>query len=582
MNTITWTLIIPGLILLMPSAVGAKESGTSQVILPEEQDYIISPLSVAAEQGFALSLLSYNFTCGHTYSHLSVEVSRNDIYLSFLPTADPAAICPAIYMPYGPDFEVPGLEPGTYNVYAIELVPCLVSEPACEIAVIPRLAGMLTVEGAGSGFSISPTTAAAGQPLTLSLLSSRFNCATEFSYLSVEAGDTAIYLSFLAEENPFVDCAYIPGALFGPSYEMQGLREGSYAVYAMQLQPCMVEVPACRMAIIPEKAGYLTVGAGNGWWFEPATVIEETSFRLSLYVTGDACASFSHPEYSINDNNIYLSFVEDPPPPGLACTMEYVPNGPVFEIEGLTSGEYNVYATSMPGCVYDDPPCLMFYMPAPQYVGLLTAEEYLNLQTAVMLSPEQVAENTSFTLELSSYGFTCNSVFLDKTVTVEENRLYLNYSYVETMMVCLEEEKAYSTEFAMPGLPPGQYQVHLAPATACSNDNPACGNGGEPVGIITSGSTLPVLNLPSPTGAQPSVRLKPDQLNISLAGIQQYHEVRVTLHSVRGERVLDVYRNTPRNGLLRIPLETSLNRGVYFVTITENGNKVLSLPALLE
>ena len=51
----------------------------------------------------------------------------------------------------------------------------------------------------------------------------------------------------------------------------------------------------------------------------------------------------------------------------------------LFEIKGLGAGEYRVHAPSLPACLYDKPAGQLLYMPAPTYLGILTAEESVNL-----------------------------------------------------------------------------------------------------------------------------------------------------------------------------------------------------------
>ena len=77
-----------------------------------QTDFTISPTTADPIGSFDLHLLTYSFNCGHEYSYKDVELSGMSINLSFLPVETPDVLCPAIYAPYGPQFEIPGLERG--------------------------------------------------------------------------------------------------------------------------------------------------------------------------------------------------------------------------------------------------------------------------------------------------------------------------------------------------------------------------------------------------------------------------------------------------------------------------------------
>ena len=225
---------------LMPVAAG-KLAVTEQGAIT----YLINPTAVEAGLDFELSLLSYDFNCGHTFDNLSVAVGEGVITLSFLDHPNPAAICPAIYKPYGPTFKVSGLKAGTYKVKAYRHPACL----PCKMLGETADAGVLTVKTtiAKKGWYLKNDNVVAAKPFDMQLLKDDVgNCQTSFSHQSVSTSAGGIYASFLLETHPERVCIQDMRP-FGPTFSMQALKVGTYPVYPIQLAQCEVTPPFCAI-----------------------------------------------------------------------------------------------------------------------------------------------------------------------------------------------------------------------------------------------------------------------------------------------------------------------------------------------
>ena len=85
-------------------------------------DWVLTPGTATADQAFGLSVLSYRYSCAHTYANQSVVVNEGRIDLSFTSAVRPEILCPAIYKPYGPTFRMPALKAGKYAVHMLSLI----------------------------------------------------------------------------------------------------------------------------------------------------------------------------------------------------------------------------------------------------------------------------------------------------------------------------------------------------------------------------------------------------------------------------------------------------------------------------
>jgi hypothetical protein len=221
--------------------------------------YSLSPDSVAAGESFDLHLLSYRFTCGTTYSHQSVSLEGDKVVLSFLATDHPEAICPAVYMPYGPTFKMAAMTKGYYNVYARRLAPCMVSsdstDPVCMMEPVPEFAGMLTVGiTEPRGWFLRPKEVPAEEAFTMHLLNYAYgNCNTSFTREVLEKRDGAFYVSFVIENHPEHVCV-TDIRPYGPSFDVRGQPVGKYPVFANPQNPCRYATPQpCLASSSPDR-----------------------------------------------------------------------------------------------------------------------------------------------------------------------------------------------------------------------------------------------------------------------------------------------------------------------------------------
>jgi hypothetical protein len=212
--------------------------------------YILNPDSVAAGKSFDLQLLSYRFNCATTYSHQSVKIEGKKLTLSFLATEHPEALCPAVYMPYGPTFVMAPLGAGYYDVYVVKR-DCL----PCAYEPMPEFAGVLSVGiTTRRGWFLQPGQVPPNQDFTLRLLNDAYgNCQTSFSREVIELRNGALHASFVIEQHPERVCI-TDIRPHGPSFAVKGLPAGKYPVYANPQNPCRFDVEKpCLTASSPDR-----------------------------------------------------------------------------------------------------------------------------------------------------------------------------------------------------------------------------------------------------------------------------------------------------------------------------------------
>ncbi len=204
----------------------------------KEKAFSITPTRGFSNEKITLSLLSFNYNCGTTYSHTQVTSNDSEIVLSFLPTENANAICPAIYKPYGPQFTLPELKAKKYKVYASPLVPCQVQVPSvCKMAVPLVFVDTLTIEDR-VGWFINPNTATPNQSFTLQLLNYDYeNCQDVFTNRSAILQNGSIHANFNYEHHSEYRCitSITP---WGPSFSVNGLKAGIYPVQIYITRQC--------------------------------------------------------------------------------------------------------------------------------------------------------------------------------------------------------------------------------------------------------------------------------------------------------------------------------------------------------
>ncbi|MBF0433529.1 MAG: hypothetical protein HQK83_19785 [Fibrobacteria bacterium] len=334
--------------------------------------FVLNPDSVEEGQEFKLSLKSFRYTCGTTFSELKVQVDNNKIYLTYLPMNDLDVLCPLVLMPYGPTYDITALTPGQYEIYAVILPDCY----PCELTPKTVLAETLTVTAKEErAWSITPDTMAENKAFNLRILNSKYNdCNYAFSRVRAEINDKDITLSFVNTEiMTFILCKDIVSP-WGPSVDIKGLEKGNYNVYVVEEPACMYDsLRPCTVKLMRQEAGTLEItGKPESWFIEPEQAIAETKFNLSLLnYNYDTCqTSITNDSVFIHENNISLTFSMITNTKRL-CPEITEPFFHSFPITPLQEGKYTVYATEIPACTFDIPPCLL-ERPLPVEAGILT------------------------------------------------------------------------------------------------------------------------------------------------------------------------------------------------------------------
>ena len=229
---------------------------------PRAQDnsFSISPTKTDADKAFRLSLQTYRYQCGYSFSKQQVHVAKGRIDLEFFTTWDSTIICDAILTRGGPVFDVPALAAGSYEVYAIDMPPCAAGPNPCLIKVIPEFAGVLTVGAPPDGWFFTPVEAKAETPFSLRLLNQQYGtCNFEFTHSSLQVGSNSLSASFVIEEYPGRRCIQDVRP-HGPAYDVKGLKAGKYTVYATVMPACNFANPPCMAPVpAPQNLGTLTV-----------------------------------------------------------------------------------------------------------------------------------------------------------------------------------------------------------------------------------------------------------------------------------------------------------------------------------
>lgn len=228
-------------------AVKPESAGILKVEGTVATGYTLNPASAPAGQAFALQLLSYDFNCGTTYDSLSAVVADGAITLSFLDRPNPAALCPAIYMPYGPTFRLPALKEGSYKVKVNRLSVAGTAE-----------AGVLTITGATvrKSWYLREEKVLSGKAFAMQLLRDDIgNCQTAFGDEAVTVSSKSVGVSFTLERHPERVCVQNIQP-YGPSFEMPAMPTGTYPVSAA---PCEGTIGLCKAVTVSSVVDTLIV-----------------------------------------------------------------------------------------------------------------------------------------------------------------------------------------------------------------------------------------------------------------------------------------------------------------------------------
>jgi hypothetical protein len=370
---------------LLLTAVSIALPVRAQIIIdpPDRQAWTLVPGTVPAEQIFALSVVSYRYSCAHEYDNQKVVVQDNVINLSFTSKINPVVLCPAIDKPYGPEFKVPALKAGRYKVMMNLLQPCHVQEPMCRMAIPVEEAGTLVVgESDKVSYVVNPSSVPEARDFELKLLSPQFTCNIEYFRTSSVVQDNKITLTFLDKANPAIRC--IPEEkMYGPSYKMTALKAGSYEVWAVRLPACVEQ--GCKILPVPVLAGKLVVTdvpvVRKGWYVNPGEVRSGTAFTLNVVNNeyGTCNTEFERSSLTVQGNAIHVSFVIVNHPDRV-CIVDKRPHGPSFQMAALKAGAYPVSVQVLPACMFTTPRCEIGILPfVPPPVDTLHVIQSLGL-----------------------------------------------------------------------------------------------------------------------------------------------------------------------------------------------------------
>jgi hypothetical protein len=231
-------------------------------------------------------------------------------------------------------------------------------------------------------YLINPASVEAETDFTLELLSPQFTCNLEYLRTSSRVQDNKITLTFLDKANPLVRCIPEKQA-YGPAYKLQGLKAGTYEVWAERLPACVeqdckvlpVPVLVARLAVTPKQ------DARKGWFLKSRVANAATPFDLQVVnnAYGNCNTSFEHASLVVRDGSISVSFVIVDHPDRV-CVTDIRPHGPAFSLQGMKPGRYPVLVQVLPACVYATPSCLpVVLLAAPEVVDTLVVMQSLGL-----------------------------------------------------------------------------------------------------------------------------------------------------------------------------------------------------------
>lgn len=235
-----WAMDMPECLYSQPSCLIGVLPVSAGVLTVQEASppaYTVSPSNAPAGAPFALQLLSYAFTCATAYDNLSVVVDKDTLVLSFLDHERTGILCPAIYQPYGPTFQIPALAAGTYRIKVNRLSVNAIAE-----------GGSVRIDAKASHASwyLKERTVAANSPFQMQLLHDSLAACTNFSDQSAVVSGTLIYASFLMQTGKCSEISQVP---IGPVFSLPALKVGLYPVYPQELVACQTAQPPCYLPV---------------------------------------------------------------------------------------------------------------------------------------------------------------------------------------------------------------------------------------------------------------------------------------------------------------------------------------------
>lgn len=138
---------------------------------------------------------------------------------------------------------------------------------------------------------------------------------------------------------------------------------------------------------------------------------------------------------------------------------------PTYKMPALKDGTYEVWATSIPECMYANPGCLI--APTPVSAGKLTVEGAVPISYSI--NPIRTAPSKEFELSLLSYQFDCATTFDNLSVNVLGNEITLTFLDHPGLKgsVCPAIYEPYGPAFKVPALKTGTYRVTANRLPSC-------------------------------------------------------------------------------------------------------------------
>ncbi len=572
------------LALALGTALAAKSAFAQSATTPAvEPGYSIQPEWSEAATPFVLSLRHPDWTCATTIGHQSVILGDGTLTLRFSQETNPAVRCMEKVVDYGADFKIPALKAGRFEVFASSGPECIYTQ-GCKIAEQRVAVGTLTI-GAGTAkndFSLRPAAITAGRPEKIELLSYSYNCATRYTHQSVAVEGGEIHLSYFADRS-LEPVSLCPAVMlpYGPSFELPALKPGSYPVYASPLAPCMIEDPACTMAVLPQYVGNLTVkeepvtppDEKEGWFLSPRRVKADAPFQMSVlnHAVGNCGTVFEHKTLTEAEEGLWASFSMETDP-DIVCIANLTPFGPTFESEGLPAGQYPIAVSVLPSCAFPsnsgDPVCDIA-QPIWQAVDTLFVEAAAKEKEVLYVSPVDPKPGLPFDLDLISSDLGCGTFLTDKQVAVDGNTLRLSYGVAIGEIACAAITVDTKVTFEIPALKAGKYDILLDPPENCQAAGFLCDEkwATDPIGVIQIGNSLairPGTRLGASSSAPGRVRRLGDRVEIELPAAVRDAGARVALLDLQGR---EVARSFARAGATTAVFPQVAGAGIHFLKI---------------
>jgi len=228
-----------------PFAAPVPDTGRLYSQAPAASHYHVDPNRSEAGHALRVKITAAEFQCGSSFDSLKVEAQGARLSLSFQHHAHPEALCPG-GAGFGPVFDLTGLNPGTYQVFAAPLLPC--DRGLCALAPgSATFAGALVVDSFSTRpLWVSPRFVRAGAPADLGLGGIAFACDDSLSDKRAELKDGAIHLHFALTRMPQKPSRCMVDTLFSgyAPFSLPALPVGNFPVF---LDPgnCGYASPLC-------------------------------------------------------------------------------------------------------------------------------------------------------------------------------------------------------------------------------------------------------------------------------------------------------------------------------------------------